>query len=241
MVEEPLPPMRSFYKFISEKVQKVVDKATAKHPKNRFHTCGDFKKALHTAIHPPKLPALFKRAAIVCGVLLICAAAYLLDYNRTKTYYYKDYVEQWGIPQGIGELTSKDAKSSHRMYKFEYRKRKLQRVSHVNSVGVIITDGESERNERPLDMLFTYMPHGKVSKVIVKDESGKVEYLKSYNDKLNTLVFQYNDDFGTEKILSSQTIGDVNAMLDNGKSKGRISRWLLEYDDNGYVSKTSYA
>ena len=56
VVSEPLPRMKSYYKYISDKVQKVVDKATAKDPSQRYRSCG-FKKALHPrAIYPPRMP-----------------------------------------------------------------------------------------------------------------------------------------------------------------------------------------
>lgn len=240
VVEEPLPKMSSYYKYISEKLQKIVDKATAKQPKDRYQSCADFKKALHAAIYPPKVATWVTYAATACILLLVGGAGYLWDYNRLKTYYYKDYVEQWGIPQGIGPIDAKTKLASHRMYRFEYQQRKLQRVSHVNSLGIVIEDGESERNERPLDMLFSYAPNGNVSKVKVRDNAQKVLYIKAYNDRLNTLIFQYDDEYGTEKTLATQTIGYVNSMTDTG-TKGRISRWLLTYDANGYVTTIHYA
>ncbi|MGL5272658.1 MAG: serine/threonine-protein kinase, partial [Phocaeicola sp.] len=155
VVEEALPSMSTFYKYISDKLQKIVDKAKAKNPKDRYQTCAEFKKALHNAIYPPKIPKWVKTVTAACILLLVGSGIYMWDYNRTKVYYYKDYVEQWGIPQGINELDSKSKRMSYRMYCFEYCQRKLQRVSHVNSVGIVIADYESERSERPLDMLFT--------------------------------------------------------------------------------------
>ncbi|MGL5957229.1 MAG: protein kinase domain-containing protein [Phocaeicola sp.] len=241
VVEESLPKMSLYYKYISEKLQKIVDKATAKNPKERYQSCAEFKKALHQAIYPPKVAKWVKMVAAISLFSLLGGGGYLWDYHRIKTYYYKDYVEQWGIPQGIGELASNDRKASNQMYRFEYCKRKLQRVSHVNSVGVLIEEHESERSERPIDMLFTYAPNGKVSKVKVKDCSEKVLYIKAYNDKLNTLIFQYDDAYGTEKTLAAQTIGDVNALTDTGGDKRQISRWLLTYNENGYVSNLAYA
>lgn len=45
--------------------------------------------------------------------------------------------------------------------------------------------------------------------------------MKSYNDKLNTVLFQYDDEYGTEKTLGAQTIGYVRALEDNGVEKGK--------------------
>ena len=67
---------------------------------------------------------------IAINLLMIGGGVYFWDYNRTKVYYYKDYVEQWGVPQGIGELSSREMSHVNRAVSFEYKKHKLQRISY---------------------------------------------------------------------------------------------------------------
>lgn len=241
VLKEPLPRMREFYAYISEKLQRIVDKATSKDKDKRFQTCVEFRKIIKNTLKPEPISKRSKIIAVVMILILIATGIGFWDYYRTKVYYYKDYVEQWGVPIGIGEMSSSEAGHSHRHYKFEYHKYKLQRVSHVNSLDVIISDGESERNERPLDMLLFYGENGKISYIKVLDNNGKVLFKKAYNEKLTTVIFQYDDEYSTEKTLSNQTIGYVAAFGENNEEKGKISRWLLEYDDNGFVSKVRYA
>ncbi len=241
VVEEPLPRMATYYKYIPEKIQKIVDKATAKRPEDRFQSCEEFKKALHKAVYPTKMPLWAKVASVAAVLIVVGVAGYIWDYNRIKTYYYKDYVEQWGIPQGIGELSSSEHGHSRRSYKFTYQKRHLLRVSHVNSKDHLIEDGESERNERPIDQEFSYTEDGKVSHIKVKDRGGKVLYVKSYNDKLNVMVFQYDDEHNTERVLSGSTVGYGRLLEDNyNNDHGHISRWWIEYDDDGFVTSEKY-
>lgn len=240
VVEEPLPRMATYYKYVSDKIQKIVDKATAKNPDDRYQTCEEFKKAIHRAIYPPKMPLWMKIAAAAVIALIVGIGTYVWDYNRIKTYYYKDYVEQWGIPQGIGKLSSSEHNHSHHSYKFTYQKRKLLRVSHVNSLDNLIDDGESERNERPVDQEFLYTENGNVNRIKVKDRSGKVLYVKSYNDKLNVIAFQYDDEHNTERVLSNSTIGYGRLLETNDIEKGRISRWWIEYDKNGHTTSEKY-
>lgn len=241
VVEEPLPRMRTYYKYVSDKVQAVVDKATAKKPGDRYQNCEEFKNALHKAIYPWKPKAWMKLAGAAVIALFIGSGFYAWDYNRTKVKYFKDYVEVWGVPQGVGKLSSGEHGHSHRSYKFVYKKRKLLRVSHVNSLDNLIEDGESERNERPIDQEFHYTDNGKVSRVVVKDRSGKVLYVKSYNDKLNTMAFQYNDEHGTERTVSNKTVGYGRLLEQNADDRGRISRWWIEYDESGYAMSIKYA
>lgn len=241
VVEEPLPRIRTYYKYVSDKTQAVVDKATAKNPEDRYQNCDEFKKALHNAIYPWKPKTWMKIAAAAVIALIIGGGCYIWDYNRTKVKYFKDYVEVWGVPQGVGQLSAKEHSHSHRSYKFVYKKRKLLRVSHVNSVDKLMDDGESERNERPIDQEFSYTDKGKVSRVIVKDRGGKVLYVKSYNDKLNTMAFQYNDEHGTERTISNKTVGYGRVLEQNYAGRGRISRWWIEYDKKGFVTTIKYA
>lgn len=240
VIEEPLPRIKSFYEQHSSKVQKVIDKATAKDKKDRYQSCEDFKKALHNAIYPPKVPGWVKVGVAAAVAILIGLGGWFWDYNRVKVSYYKDYAEQWGVPVGIGELSSSEHSHAHRSYKFEKRRGKLLRVSHVNSLDNVIDDNESERNERPIDQEFFYSAEGKVSRVYVKDRSGKVLYVKSYNDKLNVMAFQYNDEHNTERILSNSMVGYGRLLENYGDDRGHISRWWIEYDENGFVKKESF-
>lgn len=48
IVNEPLPPARSIYPAVSDKMQAIIDKATAKDPRLRFQSCEEFKDALNS-------------------------------------------------------------------------------------------------------------------------------------------------------------------------------------------------
>lgn len=241
VIEEPLPRLKTYYKYVSEKVQKVVDKATAKNPEDRYQSCAEFKKALHLAIYPPKVSKWIWTSVAACIALIIGAGIYYWDYNRTKVYYYKDYAEQWGVPQGIGELNEREVGHREASYRFEYSKGRLRRMSYVNSSGKITTHHDSEHMERPSDLQLFYADNNKLDYTKVLDQYGKVLYKMDYNDKLNTVIFQYDDEYGTELTLASDVLKLFSNPANNDENKGRISRYLLTYDEHGYVSKLEYA
>lgn len=243
VVNEPLPRLQTFYKYISDKMQKVVDKATAKNREDRYQSCAEFKKALHNVVYPPKVARGVWIAAGLAVLVVLGGVLWWWDYNRLKIRYYKDYAEQWGVPQGIGKLSTSDMEHRNTTYRFEYQQRKLRRMSLVNSRGKITDHHDSEHMERSSDMQFFYGDDGRLTYVKILDRSGRVLYKKAYNDKLNTVIFQYDDENGTEFVLNANTLGFLKDPFENNSEsrKGRISRYLLTYDDQGYVTKLEYA
>lgn len=170
--------------------------------------------------------------------VLLIGGIFCIDYCRTKVAYYKDYTEIYGVPVGIGKVSKSEMSHMNRVYRFESKNYLVRRVSHVNSKGNVISDSETERKERPEDMVLQYK-HRKIHKIAVRDHNEKVLYIKAFNDEQNVITFQYDDEFGMEKVLGNNTIGS-NSITDSD-SKGRISRWLLEYNKDGYVERLWYA
>lgn len=240
IVEEPLPRLKTFYKYTTDKVQKVVDKATAKRPEDRYQSCEEFKRAINNAINPPKISRATWVAIVVAALLVLGGGIFSWLYFRTSVEYYKDYTLNRGVPEGIGEISSFDAKHVHRMYQFSYSKFKLREVKHVNCLGIVIPDTESERADRPLWSSYYYDADGNISKVKVRNTCGTVLYVQSFNENQSTVIFQYDDEHGTEKTLNSITSGYTNK-FDAFENHGKITRYLIQYDDKGYVSKIEYA
>lgn len=235
VVIEPLPRMATFYKYVSDKLQKIVDKATAKNPNERYQTCEEFKHALHEAIIPSVTPKWIKITAAAIAILFIGVGTYIWDYNRIKVSYYKDYTLRWSVPEGIGELSSSEHSRINRSYMFVKQKGRLIRVAHVNSFDNPIEDDETERMERPIDQEFTFTESGKLSSIKIKGANGKVLGVKSYNEKLNVMTFQYDDEHNTECIMANS----INS-VDIAEDRGHISRHWIEYDENGFQKSIRY-
>ena len=78
------------------------------------------------------------------------------DYYRTKNEYFADYVDRWGIPEGVVELSAEQVKKRSTHYRFEYTHRSilgkgkgtLKRVVFANSAGFPIEHNFSEYVDR---------------------------------------------------------------------------------------------
>ncbi|MBQ4395726.1 MAG: serine/threonine protein kinase, partial [Paludibacteraceae bacterium] len=241
VVDEPLPRLRSYYRYVSDSVQKVVDKATAKNPANRYQNCADFKKALHNAIYPPKVSKGIWIGIAAAAVLFLGIGIFLWDYNRLKVSYYKDYVEQYGVPVGIGRVSEKTVHQRIATYRFESTQRKVRRVSLVNSKGHLCLHSDSEFKDRPARQEIFYSDNGNVDFVKIYDQGGKVLYRIDYNENLSVATMQYDDQYNTEFTIGNMDAYSKEASTAAGAEKSRISRYLLTYDENGYVIKKEYA
>lgn len=232
IVNEPLPRMKVFYPYISDKMQRIVDKATAKVPAKRYQSCADFKRDLHRAVTPDRWKNVLKKASVPCAVVLLGLSLFLFFHFHGVSRYYNDYTEVYNIPQGIGKVSLFSVGKHSELYRFYYRKGRLNRVSHINGFKNIIPEAEMSHPDRPMDMTFHYSENGKVSQIKAYDNAGKCLFVKSFNPNLSTVTYQYDDQYGTERTVTSG---------ENGGRLDRITRLLQEYDDNGYLSKVNYA
>ncbi len=75
IVKERLPRMRDIYEYISNEMQAIVDKATAKEKSARYGSCNEFIQAIKGNVPPPPVPpwwkTLDKRVVAGVGVALL--------------------------------------------------------------------------------------------------------------------------------------------------------------------------
>lgn len=175
------------------------------------------------------------------AMVFLIAGLWIWDYNRTKVYYYKDYVEYWGIPEGIGSLSGSEMKHRQKSYRFEYCQRKVRRVSLVNPEGNLTSHNDTEDMiSRNTDVCLFYTDDGKVDYKTIYDQSGKLLYKMDYDEALKTVTFRLNDEYGTEMNLRANTTDLHHQGTQLFENKSRISRYLLSYDDNGLLMKLRY-
>lgn len=174
-------------------------------------------------------------------VVFVIASLWIWDYNRTKLYYYKDYVEYWGVPKGIGRLSGSEMRHRNLSYCMEVSQNKVRRLSLVNSEGNLTSHIDTENMlSRYVDVRFYYTDDGKVDYKTIFDQSGKLLYKMDYDEALKTVTFRQNDEYGTEMNLRASTTNLYQQSTQLFENKSRISRYLLTYDDKGLLSNLKY-
>lgn len=239
VVNQDLPRMKNYYPFISEGMQAVVDKATAKKPENRFASCDEMNVAIKKVLRPEKKSKAPIYGAIVAAAVCLCLGFGIWDYFRTKVNYYKDYVEFYGVAKGIGGLSGREVSHREQSYRFESSRWKVRRVTLVNSKRKPIGHTDSEHvNSRYSDVYYYYSDAGKLDYKKVYDEFGQLLYKIDYDENMKVAMFKHDDEHGTAKRLISNTTQLYNV---DATEHSSITRHLLTYDDKGLLQKIEYA
>ncbi|GHV27678.1 hypothetical protein AGMMS4952_09780 [Spirochaetia bacterium] len=81
VVKDPLPRMKEFYPYISDKMQEMVDKAVTKEPAQRFQSCHEFRKVLKNTLNPDKTKRVIKILAVALVLLLVGGGLWYRNYT----------------------------------------------------------------------------------------------------------------------------------------------------------------
>lgn len=243
VISDPLPRLKTYYPYISEGLQKVVDKATDKDPKHRYTNCEEMKKAIKNVLAPERKNRLVLYGAIALALILAAVGIGIWDYYRTKVYYYKDYAEYFGVPKGIGELSSSEMSHRAASYRMEYSRHKLRRLTRVNSKGKAIPHSDTEQAaNRQTDVYYYYTDNGDIDYKKVYNEYGKLLYKLDYDENLKTATFKYDDEYGTAMRLPLNTTELYGVDRNSGNfDRSCISRYLLSYNEDGLLKELRYA
>lgn len=188
-------------------------------------------------------------ACLLCCLCTLC----VWDYTRTKIEYYADWVDKYGVAEGITRLSQDQVEHRYYSYKFEYSRVpfgekgfyswRLNKVSIVNSKDVI-------SNYIPDNHSFFYpiqeykYVDSYVSEIINRDIYNRIAMRYTVRDGNNKEQACIIDIEGKEKrqgsaYLSSSTttfLSDVGA----NESKSKIKRFHYERNENGYITKVTY-
>ena len=132
---------------------------------------------------------LFRTFLLLFIAISAISAGFAWDYYREKTSYFADYVNEFGIPQGIFPLTQEQIAKRSEHYRFTSSRGKLQSVVHANSAGqpTPIHDSEFQNTKiliRPMIQRLAYDAHtGQHFRTEYFDQNNNVELRLDYSEK----------------------------------------------------------
>jgi len=180
-------------------------------------------------------------AGLLCA-LLLASGVWLWDYNRVKTRYYIDYVERWGLPEGLFERDASQVKKLAVHYAFRYQRRKLRSVTYANSVGKPEHPSSVGGSaQRPSMQRFLYNESGRLQRVNYLDKNGKILIAHNYSgDQLQEVDLK--DMQGNDAVLKSSISGAGSALFtwDYQAAKSKINHYSLTRNEKGEIIKIRF-
>ena len=183
--------------------------------------------------------------ACACAVVGSIAGYTAWDYYVPHESYYVDYVLKWGVPVGIAELTKEQTAGMEGHYKITTHKGLVRELVFENSAGIPVERLESEFSDRPMISLFYYRDDGRIEYVEFTEINGRVLATQVYTTDLKAADFQTSGADSSLQTLVGSSTSTKTGMFDLNISelaaqRSDISRYMLEYDENGYVTSVIY-
>lgn len=197
-----------------------------------------------------------RRAAVAAvALLVVLLGLFLWDYHRPTYRYFADYVDCFGVPEGVVEISKEQVQHCYRLYQFEYRRIpfgepgayswRLANVSFVNSAlrpQSIVNSVYKDRT--PILELEYNKGTGIIQRVNYCDENGKVllRHELSERNGVTAAIADFHhaqEQKGSGFVgasLTSQTMGQ----MDENQTKSNIVRYAYERDAKGHVVKITY-
>lgn len=182
-----------------------------------------------------------KAIAAMAALCMLLGAIRAFDYFVPHTAYYNDYVTRYGVAEGVGKLGKKEIRSMNSHYTIITHKDKVVELRRENSAGELMPGSNALRSEQYSKAMYTYTDEGELERVTCYDSKNKVAYVKEYSENLKTVnLISGGGEYGRAYNLSAQ---DTSEAEDNDwfKVRSGITRWLVEYDEDGFEKEIRYA
>ncbi len=183
-----------------------------------------------------------KILAVCCSVVLLIAGFFGYDYLVPKYEYFVDYTEVYGIPNGIGEVSKDDIKRMHAHYTIKTQYHRVQELRYENSAGTLIEHHNTEYTDRPTKAVYDYLNDGTLKTVTYQNAREQTILTLSYASK-NMIDIQNEEEGISVSLLADTTEVSESSIYssdDVNASKSSILRYIIEYDEHGYVSEKYY-
>ncbi len=181
--------------------------------------------------------------AIACSCMALGFWYYDANY-REKIYYYADYVERYGVPEGIYPLEKSEAYGKDRFYRFNYVGGKLKELTALDNNGRVSTH-DAFWEDRPSRALFgDYDSNGRPKSVQYFDDEGNETRFFTWTQDRKAVDFKQSKSMDSSSPLAlSANMTNLSVHRDKSgaaQKKSTIIRFLYEYDASGFAKKMSF-
>ena len=184
------------------------------------------------------------------AILLVLLGIGIWDYNRSIYEYYADYVDVYGIPQGICKLTDDQKNHRQKSFRFEYKRIpfgepnayswRLYSVANVNSLDKLREYKSVIADRFALQTYFFNKTTGKLAYVENYNHFGILQcrYQYSKRDGIDACIVDIEGG-SKERILGFSNISSTSMTTEEYKSSN-ITRFIFLRDSVGHIIRKTF-
>lgn len=167
-------------------------------------------------------------------------------YYRIHVAYFTDYVERWGVPEGIFELEESQTLRRRYHYRIHTQNKRVLRLEHVNSVGTPMPVNNSELKDRPMIATYSYdKESGKLTRMDSLNRNGKVLLSYTYSKgNLNVVdletIAESGDFKGSVLPATLSNVTSIDSDITAVTTKSEIGRIVYQRNDKGEITNASF-
>ncbi|MBQ9537758.1 MAG: toll/interleukin-1 receptor domain-containing protein, partial [Treponema sp.] len=198
-----------------------------------FDTLWDWQK------REQKRRTLRRRLLVGAAVVAVLASglAYWHLKLRVTNKYFVNYVDKWGMPTGIHELSKKDIASRNWHYHFEYKAGRLRSVTCENSLHKQWDTDEWEYSNRPTRQELEYDQKDRnlisINNYYSDGSQARYEFRNNYN-RVN--ITNNSDESAAGINGASLTVLD-ESIFSSERTVSPITSYSYERDEKGFITR----
>ena len=174
---------------------------------------------------------IFAAAALI--LMIITAAA--VWYNTPHSAYYKEVVNKWEVPAGIGPASAEERKSLPFTYRLISLRNRVTRMERVNSAGIPVNGSVSPESSSTPIVRYVYENNGTLSRAEYYDTYEQPLYTVNYSADLRILDFVQSGSGYSYSLISNTDIAQPRPERSVTEKHNDIIRYVQDYDENGFM------
>ena len=172
---------------------------------------------------------LFALAALIT-MIVIAAAVW---YNTPHSAYYKDVINQWEVPAGIGKASAEERKSLMFTYRLTTLRNRVIRMERVNSAGAPVSGYSFQESGSTPIIRYVYENNGTLSRVEYYDAYDQPLYTVNYSADLRILDFVQSGSGYSYSLISETDFPLLRPERSVTEKHNDIIRYVQDYDESG--------
>ena len=174
---------------------------------------------------------IFTAAALI--LMIVIAAA--VWYNTPHSAYYKEVVNKWEVPAGIGPASAEERKSLPFTYRLTTLRNRVTRRERVNSAGIPVNGSVSPESSSTPIVRYVYENNGTLSRAEYYDTYEQPLYTVNYSADLRILDFVQSGSGYSYSLISNTDIAQPRPERSVTEKHNDIIRYVQDYDENGFI------